>query len=318
MTKKLQNSEYTIRVIELVGNEYSVLEEYVDTRTKLLTRHNLCGFEWKIAPNKFLMGRRCPKCDRIKQSNRQRKPYAILSEEISSINNGEFSLIGGEYLSNESNIIIHHNVCERDFEIRAGNFLIRRRCNLCSFENQDRGRKTHEEFCQEIYGKYGEEYIILNKYENIKTKVHVKHSCGNDWYVLPNNLLRGYGCPKCKSSKGEIKIAQFLDKNNMSYEFQKVFPNCNGMLGRNLKFDFCIYDSFGNIFLLIEYQGIIHFKPIEFFGGIDGYYMRKCHDSYKAYWCKKNNLNFLTIDYTEFKLIDKILESELSPLLERR
>jgi hypothetical protein len=49
-------------VKNLVGDEYSVLGEYKNAYTKVLMRHNECGHEWKVKPNYFLLGSRCPKC----------------------------------------------------------------------------------------------------------------------------------------------------------------------------------------------------------------------------------------------------------------
>ena len=99
MTRKLKNTEYINRVYDLVGKEYSILEKYLDTRTKLLTRHNFCGFEWNISPNKFLMGRRCPKCQRKNVADNQRKTLENLIKEISEIKNKEFSFVRGEYVN---------------------------------------------------------------------------------------------------------------------------------------------------------------------------------------------------------------------------
>jgi len=43
------------------------------------------------------------------------------------------------------------------------------------------------------------------------------------WEVRPNDILSGYGCPICKSSKGEIKIKEILDSNSLEYNMQKNF-----------------------------------------------------------------------------------------------
>ena len=44
------------------GDEYDVLGEYVNNRTKILVRHKKCGCEWKVIPKDILRDRRCPKC----------------------------------------------------------------------------------------------------------------------------------------------------------------------------------------------------------------------------------------------------------------
>lgn len=49
-------------VIELVGNKYTVLGEYINTDTKIKMKHNKCGHIYNVTPNNFLRGKRCPKC----------------------------------------------------------------------------------------------------------------------------------------------------------------------------------------------------------------------------------------------------------------
>ena len=316
--KKLQNSEYLNRVEDLVGKEYSVLEECIDGRTKLLTRHNYCGFEWKVSPSKFLIGRRCPKCGRVSSSNKQRKPLEQLIKEISEIENGDFSYISGIPKNNSEKIAIFHKECKRSFEIKVSNFLTRKTCPLCAIENIDRGRKTHFEFIKEMYKIHGTEYTVLGQYITSKEKILILHNCGFEWLITPTNILRNFGCPRCsdtKKSKGESEIIKFLNRNNIVFESQKRFENCLGLNKRKLTYDICVYNKQENIFCLIEYQGIQHFKSFDFFGGDEKLKYTQCHDSYKRYWCGNQDIKLLAIKYTDFKNIDSILEKELLPLL---
>jgi hypothetical protein len=54
------------KIKELYGEEYTVLGNYKNNRTKILVRHNNCGFEWEVIPKDLLRDRRCPKCIRSK------------------------------------------------------------------------------------------------------------------------------------------------------------------------------------------------------------------------------------------------------------
>ena len=60
-------------------------------------------------------------------------------------------------------------------------------------------RKTHEEFIEQLNKVHGEgTYTPLEKYINSSKKMKMRHnSCGYEWNVIPNSLLRGIGCPKC-------------------------------------------------------------------------------------------------------------------------
>ncbi|HKM00499.1 MAG TPA: hypothetical protein VJ083_00425 [Sedimentibacter sp.] len=43
-------------------DEYKFLEEYQGYDTKIPILHKDCGYEYYVSPNKFISGRRCPKC----------------------------------------------------------------------------------------------------------------------------------------------------------------------------------------------------------------------------------------------------------------
>ncbi|WP_437261307.1 hypothetical protein [Bacillus thuringiensis] len=54
----------------LVGNEYSVIGDYINTKTKILIKHNTCGNEYMVRPQSFLQGARCPKCRYKRRKNK--------------------------------------------------------------------------------------------------------------------------------------------------------------------------------------------------------------------------------------------------------
>ena len=53
-------------IYSLVGNEYTMLGEYKNNRTKTLIKHNKCNYNWEVRPDDFLRGNRCPKCRNTK------------------------------------------------------------------------------------------------------------------------------------------------------------------------------------------------------------------------------------------------------------
>lgn len=64
MSKKT-NKEFKEEVKNLVGNEYTVLGEYINNKTKIKIKHNICGHEYMVRPNDFQQGYRCPECDSL-------------------------------------------------------------------------------------------------------------------------------------------------------------------------------------------------------------------------------------------------------------
>lgn len=71
------SQEFKEIVESLVGNEYRFTEDYIKSATPIKIRHEVCGNSFKISPNNFLSGRRCPKCVR---SYGESKVAGILDE----------------------------------------------------------------------------------------------------------------------------------------------------------------------------------------------------------------------------------------------
>jgi hypothetical protein len=60
-------------------------------------------------------------------------------------------------------------------------------------------KKTHEQYSIQVSNKMPE-YIVIDAYVNDGVKIKHKHlSCGHVWEISPNNILHGYGCPKCSN-----------------------------------------------------------------------------------------------------------------------
>ena len=106
-----------------------------------------------------------------------------------------------------------------------------------------------------------------------------------------------------KSSRGEIKISEILDMNDMIYQEEYSFNGLNSQNGRALRFDFCVFDDDGKIDFLIEYQGKQHYQPVSKYGGKKGFYQQQFNDNQKRRFCALHNIKLIEIPYTEEHLI---------------
>lgn len=69
--EKKTTEDFKKDVYELVGDEYSVLGEYINRKIKIQMRHNICGNKYEVAPSGFIFqGSRCPKCSRRKPAKK--------------------------------------------------------------------------------------------------------------------------------------------------------------------------------------------------------------------------------------------------------
>ncbi len=138
-TKKT-NEEFIQEVFNLVGDEYTFLEDYICNKTPILLRHNICGKEYKKDPNHFL-GRnvRCTDCGTGKGYTKSNKQFI---EKV-------FELVGDEYTFLEDIQGVHteikyvHNVCGEINKIRPSNFLYNNsRCPICVTHGFDSSKKA--------------------------------------------------------------------------------------------------------------------------------------------------------------------------------
>ena len=151
---------------------------------------------------------------------------------------------------------------------------------------------------------------MTNIYRRVK-KIECRCKiCDFIWKALPSNLLKGVGCPKCKSSKGERYISNFLSSININYIPQYKFSGLRGLGNRLLSYDFYLHDYN----LLIEFQGAQHFYVVDYFGGNKSYIVRQIHDLRKRKYAKDHNINLLTIWYDEIDKIPQILTQYINNL----
>ena len=138
-------------------------------------------------------------------------------------------------------------------------------------------------------------------------------SCGNKIKVnsalLRSNKKTHCGCKQI-SSKGEEKIKQILQENNIEYIYQYTNHTCKYPDSNTVaRFDFFINNSY-----IIEYDGDLHFQESIGYGWNteEKYKYTKNHDNYKNEWCKKNNIPLIRIPYTHYfqiSLQDLLIET---------
>lgn len=292
---KKTDTQFKQEVFDLVGDEYTFLEPYVNNKTKLRVKHNKCGHTYKVKPNSFLQGRRCPLC-----CGTPKKTDSQFKQEVYDLVDNEYTFLDS-YVDNKTKIRVRHNKCGHVYKVRPRDFFGKQsRCPYCSVK----AKKTDAQFKKQVYDLVGNEYTFLDPYINIMTKIRVKHNkCGYVYEVIPNAFIQGNRCPFCNSPKGETIITKILNNLNIRYEYQKAFKDLRDT--QPLSYDFYIPDQ--NI--LIEYQGIQHYQPIDYFGGDDTFKYQQKHDRIKSDYAKFHKYNLITVPYTEdtFNKIKKYL-----------
>ena len=107
-----------------------------------------------------------------------------------------------------------------------------------------------------------------------------------------------------RSSRGEIKIEEILEKAGLNFQEEYSFPDLVSSSGRPLRFDFAIFDDDGDIDFLIEFQGEQHYVAKSKFGGAKGFYRQKYNDEQKRKYCMQHGYKLIAIPYWEEHIVD--------------
>lgn len=296
---------------EIYGREYTVIGKYVNARTKILLRHNVCGNTIEVTPCAILKKRICKFCNGGVEIN-----HDEFIERFSKRNDCSEYEILGKYIKSNRKIKVRHKKCDSVEYITPTALIQGQSCKKCVAEIRgiNRRRKMALKF-KEVFNILAEnEYDLLSEYEYADRKVKIRHKiCGNNYEVTPHKFIQGDRCPYCKNSKGEKQIQDICKKYKFKYKQQYKNKECKDK--KELPFDFALLKN-NNIVCLIEYDGEQHYKPIDYFGGIKAYEVRKKHDNIKDDYCTENKIPLIRIPYTikdiETYLINKINQLELT------
>lgn len=180
-------------------------------------------------------------------------------------------------------------------------------CLKCKGDKVGRKLDTKESFITKARKIHGNKYDYSKvQYIRITEKIEIMCPKHGSFFQTPDvHLYSRSGCPKCKTSKGEETIAQWLNDHDVTYIFQYKVKIDNS----NHYFDFYLPEY--NI--VIEFNGEQHYKPIKFFGGNKGFEFLQERDKIKKTYCVNNNLELIIIDYKDD--IEEILTAKHNELL---
>lgn len=286
MHKKWTTEEFIEKAKLKHGNKYNYsLVEYIDNKTRIKIICSKHGEFEQIPSNHIKAITPCKKCASTKMSLGSKR-FIKKSNEIHN-NKYDYSLV--EYKNTVTKVKIicpDHGVFEQLPVVHLQGYGCQR-CSGCH-------KYSTEEFIKKANNIYDNKYdytkftYVSSEYKSII--ICTKHG---EFMKAPHAHLSGQGCPACRESKGEENIREYLNKNNINFESQFTFKDCRNI--NPLPFDFYI----PSLNLAIEYDGIQHFEPREFFGGIESFNKLKIRDSIKDKFCNNNNIKLVRIKYNE-------------------
>lgn len=192
------NNDFIKRVYELVGDEYTFLEPYQGSKTKIRVRHNICGNEYDVAPNNFLSGSRCTKekSQRIREG--ERLSNSTFLKRVQNLV-GDSYIFLQDYSDAHTRLAYYHVDCGKVHYINPNNFSNGQRCPGCATTliMLDKWYKAKQRFYKKIAGQYK----VLSPYVDTQYPIKLLHLLGDGdthiWDTIPNRVLIGYGCGIC-------------------------------------------------------------------------------------------------------------------------
>ena len=209
----------------------------------------------------------CPSCHL--DNNRSSLEYFV--ERARGIHGEKYDYSRVVYTHGRKHVTI---VCNEhgEFEQYPDVHLMGSGCKECFNERYRLTKDLFEERARVVHGdKY--DYSQVD-YKDSKIKVKVICQVHGVFEITPNaHVSSKQGCRRCKESKGETRIRNFLERHGI--EFIQEYR-----IGSDkFRYDFFL----PGYSMLIEFQGQQHFKPIEIFGGQVAY----------AETCERDRLKFL-------------------------
>lgn len=290
MNKKLTTEQFIEKAQLIHGNTYDYsTTNYVGNNFKLdITCRQHGPFTAKA--NNHLHGTGCPTCAIIFRISAKTKTQDEFIIEASQKHVNKYDYSNVLYKNNYSKVTIkcpEHGL----FDQAPKYHLNGSGCPKCAINSLKIGMDEFIDKAAKIHdNKYDYSQLTYTDYE---TKVSINCSEHGTFMQTPHKHLNGQGCPICKLSKGELKIKSFLEQNDINFVRQKRFDDCKNI--KPLPFDFYLPDYN----LCIEFDGELHFKQVDYFGGKESFLKRKENDSIKNKFCLANNIYLIRIKYNE-------------------
>lgn len=213
---KIITQEIYEEEIKKINPNIRVRGRYSKAKTPIEHECLLCGNIWNARPNNIKNGNGCPNCAFVNLSHTKMDSHEDFIFKHRDSFNPSVEIVG-KYNGWKESIECKCLICNQSFTILACTLAQgcgHKECSLKSWGETI--SKTPEYFEKEILIcnpgiKLREKYF--RSYEKIECECLV---CGYVWKVLPQNLRKGRGCPKCadkvRSTKRMLSSEDYISR----------------------------------------------------------------------------------------------------------
>ncbi|MCK9446726.1 hypothetical protein M0Q50_07705 [bacterium] len=299
---RISYDDIIIRLFNKYGNKIILLtpkENYLGTHYKSEFKCNDCNTIFYQSVNKLLSNQYKGGCDNCIELNKKIISLEEVNKELLDKNIRIITTEQKLKLYNQYDFLCLN--CNTNYKNSLQNVLNCKSCINCHRYDTNKIKILLNKNNKNIE-ILEESYISISKSSTFICKI-----CNNKWNAKTHNVVTGFtGCPKCKKSKGEIYISNYLENKKIEYISQYIFNDCVNK--RKLPFDFYLPDNN----TCIEFDGYLHYYPWNNNDkSIEKFEKQKINDNIKNNYCKKNNITLLRIHYKDINNIEKILDNLL-------
>ena len=287
MPKRKSQEQFIQECINInQGLDYSKVQ-YKDAKCKIIIICSKHG-EVAIIAGDFLRSGKCPKC-----GNNVPTTQEFIERCQKFYPEYDYSKV--TYTARNKPVTVRCKKHDHTWSPLAGNLEVgRAMCPLCKSElYKQKFTMSQEEYidrCNSVHNNKYDYYKTI--YTGTDNKVIITCPVHGDFTQIASNHARGNGCPKCKRSKGEEEVVSLLNKLEIKYiEQYRIYPDDK----HKIIVDFYLPEH--NTF--IEYNGIQHYIPIEYFGGELQFIRQTERDNILRNYCKENNIKLIEIKYND-------------------
>lgn len=230
-------------------------------------------------------------CGKIKsKENKLKNKSNSFTERANQVHNNKYDYSKVIYTRATEKVEIICPIYGSFFQTPNNHINCKQGCPKCSHPSYT---KSTEEFIKQAIEVHKNKYDYSKSiYINSFTPVTIICFIHGNFEQLPNNHLKGCGCPKCSESHGEKVVREYLEPLNLSYLTQYRITLSNNKIAY---IDFYLPDY--NIF--IEYNGEQHYTPVKHFGGEMRYNKQKERDTLVREYCLNHSITLIEIPYNE-------------------
>lgn len=280
------------------GDTYSYAEaEYRGSEIPVSIICKTHGVFWQT-PHGHLKGHGCKACSKIRFSDKMRTTHEKYINKVREVHNNRYDYTNTKYTGIMNKIT--YRCPEHGMVTQSAKGHLVHSCPECAIKDRtmttkefvDKAILVHDnkyDYSKVNYTKYGNPIIIICK----------KHG---EFIQNPHDHLRGSGCLKCISSAAEQIISDILDRNHIKYLKEYYLDTYN------FRYDFYLPE----LNILIEYDGLQHFIPINIWGGEEQYLKRKENDKFKTTLANSLNIPLIRIPHGPNKNILNDLNSKIN------